>query len=188
MIGPCDEGGATGRCQRVKPTFDPLEPTLDIALKNFGGVRSKGPKVPRTTRRAGQARWPRRALVDDRRSFVASESTHPRWDPPCGDDAPRRCANAICRRASASVALARHHVDPAVGGDGFGQVHEPRADSGCSRLWQQEIGTFTHFRERCESLQTKALAEIVISSTPMNVDGAAQLTAASCEDNDRGAM
>jgi hypothetical protein len=120
MIGPCDEGGATGRCQRVKPTFDPLEPTIDIALKNFGGVRSKGPKVPRTTRRAGQARWPRRAPVDDRRSFVASESTHPRWDPPCGDDA-RRCANAICHRASASAALARPHVDPAVGGDGFGQ-------------------------------------------------------------------
>src|SRR5271167_2716537 len=45
---------ATRACQPVKPTFDPLEPTIDIALKDFGGVRSKYPKVPRTTRRAGK--------------------------------------------------------------------------------------------------------------------------------------
>ena len=54
MIGPCDERDVTGRCQPVKPTFNPLEPTIDIGLKDFGGVRSKYPKVPRTTRRAGK--------------------------------------------------------------------------------------------------------------------------------------
>ena len=106
MIGPCDERDATGRGQPVTPTFDPLEPTIDIALKNFGGVRSEYPKVPRTTRTCRQARWPRRAPADDRRSFVASGSNRPRRDPPCGDDAPRRCANAVWRRASASMALA----------------------------------------------------------------------------------
>src|ERR1700741_3599478 len=54
MVGPCDEGDATGRGQLVEPPFDPLEPTIDIALKDFGGVRSKYPKVPRTTRRASK--------------------------------------------------------------------------------------------------------------------------------------
>jgi hypothetical protein len=54
LIGPCHEGDATGRGQPIKSPFDPLEPTIDIALKNFGGVRSKNPKVPRTTRRAGK--------------------------------------------------------------------------------------------------------------------------------------
>ncbi len=48
MVGPSDEGDATGRGQPVKPAFDPLEPTVDIALKDFSGVRSKYPKVPRT--------------------------------------------------------------------------------------------------------------------------------------------
>jgi hypothetical protein len=56
----------------------------------------------------------------------------------------------------------------AVGGSEAGR----RGNGGCSRLWQQEIGTFTHFRERCESLHAKALAE-------NNVKGAAQLKAAS---------
>ena len=54
MIGPCDEGEATRRGQPVKTTLDPREPTIDIPLKNFGGVRSKYPKVPRTTRHAGK--------------------------------------------------------------------------------------------------------------------------------------
>jgi hypothetical protein len=54
MVGPCDECDATGRGQPVKPPFDPLEPTVDIALKDFGGVRSKYPKVPWTTRRGGK--------------------------------------------------------------------------------------------------------------------------------------
>src|SRR3984957_15812572 len=54
FVGPCHEGDATGRGQPIKSPFDPLEPTIDIALKNFGGVRSKNPKVPRTTRRAGK--------------------------------------------------------------------------------------------------------------------------------------
>src|ERR1700693_948198 len=54
MIGPCDEGDATGRGQPVKSTLDPLEPTLDVALNDFGGVWSQYPKVPRTTRRAGK--------------------------------------------------------------------------------------------------------------------------------------
>jgi len=46
-------GDAIGRGQPIKPPFDLLEPTIDIAPKNFGGVRSKNPKVPRTTRRDG---------------------------------------------------------------------------------------------------------------------------------------
>src|SRR5271166_4208034 len=54
MTSPCDEGDATGRGQPVMPTFDSLEAAIDIALKDFGGVRSKYPKVPRTTRRAGK--------------------------------------------------------------------------------------------------------------------------------------
>ena len=53
-VGPCHEGDATGRGQPIKSPFDPLEPTIDIALKNFGGGRSKNPKVPRTTRCAGK--------------------------------------------------------------------------------------------------------------------------------------
>jgi hypothetical protein len=43
---------ATGRGKPIKPSFDTLEPTIDISLKDFGGVRSKSLKVPRTTRRA----------------------------------------------------------------------------------------------------------------------------------------
>ena len=54
MVGPCDEGDATGRGQPVKPPFYPLEPTVDIALKDFGGVRSKCPKVARATWRASK--------------------------------------------------------------------------------------------------------------------------------------
>ncbi len=54
VVGPCDEGDATGRGQPVKPPFDPLEPTVDIASKDFGGIRSKYPKVPRATRRASK--------------------------------------------------------------------------------------------------------------------------------------
>src|SRR5208283_2507341 len=34
-----------------------------------------------------QARGPRRAPADDRRSFVAPESNRPRRDPPCGEKA-----------------------------------------------------------------------------------------------------
>ena len=49
MIGPCDEGDATGRGQPVESTFDPLEPTIDVALNDFGRVWSQYPKVPRTT-------------------------------------------------------------------------------------------------------------------------------------------
>ena len=54
MIGPCDEGDATGRGQPVKSTLDPLEPTIDVVLNDFGGVWSQYPKVPRTARRAGK--------------------------------------------------------------------------------------------------------------------------------------
>jgi hypothetical protein len=54
--------------------------------------------------------------------------------------------------------------------------------------WRREIGTFPHFRERCESLRAKALAEIVISSTPRNVEGEAQLKDASGGDNGGVAM
>ena len=67
MIGPCDEGNVTGGDQPVKPTFDPLKPTVDVALSDFGGVWSKFPKVPRTAWRAGE-RWPQRAPAGDRRS------------------------------------------------------------------------------------------------------------------------
>src|SRR5271156_5741044 len=54
LVGPCHQGDATGRGQSIEAPLDPLEPTIDIALKNFGGVRSKNPKVPRTTLRAGK--------------------------------------------------------------------------------------------------------------------------------------
>jgi hypothetical protein len=54
MISPCDEGDATGRGQPVKSTLDPLEPTIDVALNDFGGVWGQYPKVPRTTRRSGK--------------------------------------------------------------------------------------------------------------------------------------
>ena len=54
VVGPCDEGDATGRGQPVKPQFDPFEPTVDIALKDFGGIRSKCPRVPRATRGVGK--------------------------------------------------------------------------------------------------------------------------------------
>jgi hypothetical protein len=52
MSGPCDEGDATRRGQPIKSTLDPLEPAIDVALNDFGGVRSQYPKVPRTTGRA----------------------------------------------------------------------------------------------------------------------------------------
>ena len=116
------EGGSssppTGRGQSVKPPFDPLKPTVDIALKDFGGVRSKCPKVPRATRRIGKRvgdgerlltigghlRGPRRAahhgislaatmLLDDARTPFGIASRLPwRW--------------------------LRHHVDPPLGADG----------------------------------------------------------------------
>jgi hypothetical protein len=44
MIGPCDEGDEAGRGQPVKSTLDPLE-TMDVALNDFGYVRSQYPKV-----------------------------------------------------------------------------------------------------------------------------------------------
>ena len=54
MVGPCDQGDASGRGQSVKSMLDPLEPTIDVALKDFGGVWSKYSKVSRTTWRAGK--------------------------------------------------------------------------------------------------------------------------------------
>ena len=51
---PSREGDATGGGQSIKSMLDPLEPTIDIALKNFGGVGRERSKVPRTTRRAGK--------------------------------------------------------------------------------------------------------------------------------------
>ena len=54
MIGPCYEGDATRRGQPIKSTLNPLEPTIDVALNDFGGVWSQYPKVPRTTRHAGE--------------------------------------------------------------------------------------------------------------------------------------
>ena len=54
MIGPCYEGDATRGGQPIKSTLDPLEPTIYVALNDFGGVRSQYPKVPRTARRTGK--------------------------------------------------------------------------------------------------------------------------------------
>ena len=51
-----------------------------------------------------------------------------------------------------------------------------------------EGGTSRHCRERCASLQAEALAEIVVSSRPMNIEGEAQVKTASGEDCDRLAM
>ena len=65
VVGPCDKGDATRRGQSVQPPFDPLEPTVDIALKDFGGVRSKCPKVPRATRHGAPASAWATVLRDD---------------------------------------------------------------------------------------------------------------------------
>jgi hypothetical protein len=54
MLGPCDKGDATRRSQSVNSTLDPLEPTIDVAPNDFGGVWSQHPKVPRTTRHIGE--------------------------------------------------------------------------------------------------------------------------------------
>jgi hypothetical protein len=72
MIGPCDEGHATGRGQSVKSTLNPLEPTIDVSLNDFGGVWSEYPKVPRTARRAGE-----RVRHDERLLAIGSHLRNP---------------------------------------------------------------------------------------------------------------
>ena len=99
-------GDATGRGQPVKPPFDPLEPTVDIAQKDFGGIRSKCPKVPQATRRAGKRVGHGERLLTIGRHLGHPSSNRPRRDLPCGGDSPRRYANAVWRRASASMAQA----------------------------------------------------------------------------------
>jgi hypothetical protein len=47
-------------------------------------------------------------------------------------------------------------------------------------VWR-EVGTFRHCRGRFESLHAEALAETVVSSRPMNVEGEAQVKTASDE-------
>jgi hypothetical protein len=54
MVDPHDEGGPSRGGQPVKPPLDALEPTLYVALKDFGGIRSKGPKVLRARWHAGE--------------------------------------------------------------------------------------------------------------------------------------
>jgi hypothetical protein len=49
LIGPCHEGDATGRGQPIKPPFDPLEPTIDIApkiLESADAKRERGASPP----------------------------------------------------------------------------------------------------------------------------------------------
>jgi hypothetical protein len=68
----------------------------------------------------------------------------------------------------------------------FGQRTTRSAVVGTS-AGRREIGSFPYFRERCESLKPY-LAEMIVSSAPMNVGGEAQVKAASGEDYDRSAM
>jgi hypothetical protein len=49
LVGPCREGDATGRGQPIKPPFDPLEPTIDIApkiLESADAKRERGASPP----------------------------------------------------------------------------------------------------------------------------------------------
>ena len=94
-----------------------LEPTIDIALKDFGGIRRKYPKVSRTTRRPGKrAGHGERLLAIGRHLWHTGRTARdgiPLAATMLFDDA----------RTSFGVALRlpgrwlRHHVDPAVGGD-----------------------------------------------------------------------
>ncbi len=118
MVGPCDEGDATGRGQPVKPPFDPLEPTVDIALKDFGGVRSKCPKVARATWRAGK-----RVGHGERLLTIGGHLGRPGRT---AHDGIPLAATMLLDDARTPFGVAprlpwrwlRHDVDPAVGGDG----------------------------------------------------------------------
>src|ERR1700744_5357967 len=118
LLGPFHEGAATGRGQSVDSPFDSLEPTIDICLKNFGGVWGERPEIPRTTRRdrkraghgeslltvGGQLRRPGRT-ADDGIPFAATmllDNTRT----PFGV-APRLPWRWL-----------RHYIDPAVSVDG----------------------------------------------------------------------
>ena len=59
----------------------------------------------------GRLHWPQQAPADGRRSTEAPESSLPLWDPLCGDDAPRQCANAACRLAALPLRRLDHEVD-----------------------------------------------------------------------------
>ena len=74
VVGPCDEGDATGRGQPVKPQFDPFEPTVDIALKDFGGIRSKCPRV-RGRHGVSASAWATAAQDFDRLPLLAGGRT-----------------------------------------------------------------------------------------------------------------
>src|SRR5271166_570348 len=118
MVGPCDEGDATGRGQPVKPPFDSLEPTVNIALKDFGGVRSKCPKVPRATRRAGK-----RVGHGERLLTIGGHLGRPSRT---AHDGIPFAATMLLDDARTPLGIAhrlpwrwlRDHVDPALGGDG----------------------------------------------------------------------
>src|SRR5271166_4350800 len=117
MVGPFDEGDATGRGQPVKPPFDPLEPTVDIALEDFGGLRSKCPKVPRTTRRAGE-----RVGDSERLLTIGGHLGHPSRT---AHDGISLAAPMLLDDARTPFGVAprlpwrwlSHDVDPAVSGD-----------------------------------------------------------------------
>jgi hypothetical protein len=117
MISPGHECDATGRGQPIKSPFDPLEPTVDIALKNFGGGRSKNPKVPRTTRRAGEAvGYCERLLTIGGHMRPPSRTAH---------DGIALAAAMLLDNARTPFWVTprvpwrwlRHHVDPAIGVD-----------------------------------------------------------------------
>src|SRR5208337_1848914 len=118
MICPCDEGDASRRGQRVTPSFDPLEPTVDIALKDFRGVGSQYPKVPRAARRDGKrVRHGERLLTIGchlRRPGRTARDRIPLAATMLLDDA--RTPFGVAPRLP--WCWLRHHVDPALGGDG----------------------------------------------------------------------
>jgi hypothetical protein len=114
---PFDEGGATGRGKPIKPSFDTLEPTIDISLKDFGGVRSKSLKVPRTTRRAREGIGHGKRLLS-----IGGHLGHPSRTPHNGIPLP---PTMLLDDARTSFGVAprlpwrrlRHYVNPTLGGD-----------------------------------------------------------------------
>src|ERR1700677_3633182 len=118
LVGPCHQGDATGHGQPIKSPFDPLEPTIDIALKNFRGVWSKNPKVPRTTRCAGK-----RVGHGERLLTIGGHLRHPSGT---AEDGIPPAATMLLDDARAPFGVAprlplrwlHHHVDPALRVDG----------------------------------------------------------------------
>ena len=99
---PFDEGDTTGRRKPIKPSFDTLEPTIDVS-KDFGGVRNECVRRSRG-RPSVRGHRPRQAPLAIGGHLYPREP--PRRDPPSDGDVSSTMRNAVWRRASASMALA----------------------------------------------------------------------------------